>query len=89
MLTSSTSKIPKSLASDAAAVTINHKTLRQKLNYLTKAEPYCGRRMEGYRSSLDQLRQVDTQLADQFERVSVQLEYLAFSSESGQWTVKT
>ena len=78
-----TAQIPKSLASDAASAAIDAQDLEAAVELLDQGRAILWSKMEGYRSPLDQLRQVDVQLADQFERVSVQLEHLALSSKSG------
>ena len=78
-----TAQIPKSLASDAAAAAIDAQDLEAAVELLDQGRAILWSKMEGYRCPLDQLRQVDVQLADQFESVSVRLEHLALSSKSG------
>jgi len=76
-----TAKIPKSLASDAAAAAIDAQDLEAAVELLDQGRAILWSKMEDYRYPLDQLRQVDVQLADQFANVSAQL--LALSSGSG------
>jgi len=78
-----TAQIPKSLASDAASAAIDAQDFEAAVELLDKGRAILWSKMEGYRYPLEQLRQIDGQLADQFESVSVQLERLALSSKSG------
>ena len=78
-----TAQIPKSLASDAASTAIDSQDLEAAVELLDQGRAILWSKMGGYRRPLDQLHNVKVQLADQFERVSVQLECLALSLESG------
>jgi len=77
-----TASIPKSLASDAASVAIDAKDLEAAVEFLEQGRAILWSKMEGYRHPLDQLRQVDKQLADRLATLNVELEHLALSSES-------
>jgi len=78
------SKYQKSFTSDAASAAIEANDLEAAVELLDRGREIMWSNMEGYRRPLDQLRDVNMQLADQFESVSLQLEKdLALSSESG------
>jgi len=74
--------IPRSLASDAASAAIDANKPEVAVELLEQGRAILWSRMKGYRYPLDQLRQVNRQLADDFGTLSVQLEHLALSSES-------
>ena len=71
-----TVRIPKSLACDAAAAAISQNNLEAAVELLEQGRAMLWSKMAGYRSLLDQLRQVDKLLADKFEMLSGQLERL-------------
>ncbi|KDR67646.1 hypothetical protein GALMADRAFT_130099 [Galerina marginata CBS 339.88] len=75
-------EIPKSLASDAASAAIDAGELVVAVELLEQGRAILWSKIEGYRHPLDQLRQVDSELADQVEILSRQLEQLALSSNS-------
>ena len=77
-----TAHIPKSLASVAASAAINANELKVAVELLEQGRAILWSKMKGYRYPLDQLCQVNRQLADDFETLSVQLEHLVLSSES-------
>ncbi|KDR67678.1 hypothetical protein GALMADRAFT_105637 [Galerina marginata CBS 339.88] len=76
-------KIPKSLASDAASAAIDAGDLVVAVELLEQGRAILWSKIEGYRHPLDQLQQVNSELADQVESLSRQLEQLALSSNSG------
>ncbi|KDR67675.1 hypothetical protein GALMADRAFT_257932 [Galerina marginata CBS 339.88] len=76
-------KIPKSLASDAASAAIDAGDLVVAVELLEQGRAVLWSKIEGYRHPLDQLRQVNSELADQVESLSRQLEQLALSTNSG------
>ena len=78
-----TAHIPRSLASDAASAAIDANELEKAVELLEQGRAILWSKMKGYRYPLDQLRHVNTQLADELEEISLQLEQLALSSESG------
>ena len=78
-----TAGIPRSLASDAASAAIDAEDLGMAVELLEQGRAILWSKMKGYRYPLDPLRQVNRQLADALEKISVQLERLALSSESG------
>ena len=78
-----TAGIPRSLASDAASAAIDAEDLGMAVELLEQGRAILWSKMKGYRYPLDPLRQVNRQLADALEKISVQLEQLALSSESG------
>jgi len=77
-----TANISTSLASDAAAAAIDVNDLKAAVELLDLGRAILWSKMAGYRYSLDQLRQVNGQLADKLQMLSGQLEHLALSSES-------
>ena len=77
-----TTQIPKSLASNAAAAAIDAQDLEAAVELLDLGRAILWSKMQGYRCPLEQLRLVNSKLADQFESVSNQLEHLALSSKS-------
>ena len=78
-----TSHIPRSLASDAASAAIDAEDLETAVELLEQGRAILWSKMKGYRHPLDPLRQVNRQLADALEKISIQLERLAVSSKSG------
>jgi hypothetical protein len=73
----------RSLASDAASAAIDAEDLETAVELLEQGRAILWSKMKGYRYPLDPLRQVNRQLADALEKISMQLEQLALSSESG------
>jgi hypothetical protein len=78
-----TAKIPKSLASDAASAAIDAGQLEVAVELLEQGRAILWSKIEGYRYPLDQLRQVDSELADHLESLNLQLQNLALSPKSG------
>ncbi|KDR68028.1 hypothetical protein GALMADRAFT_79204 [Galerina marginata CBS 339.88] len=76
-------EIPKSLASDAASAAIDAIELTVAVELLEQGRAILWSKIEGYRHPLDQLRHVDSELADHVENLSRQLEHLVLSSNSG------
>lgn len=74
--------VPKSLASDAAACAIDAGQLDKAVEMLEQGRCILWTKMRGYRNQLQQLHQVDSDLADKFKTVSVELEHLALSTAS-------
>ena len=74
--------IPISLASDAASAAIDANELQVAVELLEQGRAILWSRMKGYRYPLDNLRHVNRQLADEFERLCTGLEHLALSSQS-------
>jgi len=75
--------IPRSLASDAASAAIDAGDLMAAVELLEQGRTILWSRMAKYRHPLDQLRKVNTDLADCFQALTVQLEHLSLSSGSG------
>ena len=73
----------RSLASDAASAAIDAEDLETVVELLEQGRAILWSKMKGYRYPLDPLHQVNGQLADAFKKISVQLERLAISSQSG------
>jgi CHAT domain-containing protein len=78
-----TVRVPRSLASDAASAAIDAGDLETAVKLLEHGRAILWSKMKGYRYPLDSLRQVNSQLADELERISLELERLALSLESG------
>ena len=78
------SHIPQSLASDAASAAIDVGNLEAAVELLEQGRVILWSKMEQYRHPLDQLRQVDRELADLFQTLSIEREHLslAISSQS-------
>jgi CHAT domain-containing protein len=76
-----TIRIPRSLASNAASAAIDAQDLEAAVELLEQGRAILWSKMRGYRYSLDSLRQVHKQLADELEKISLELERLALSSE--------
>ena len=77
-----TAHIPKSLASDAASAAIDAGDLKAAVELLEQGRVILWSNMEQYRHPLDQLRQVDRELADLLQTLSIQREHLSISSGS-------
>ena len=78
-----TAHIPRSLASDAASAAIYAGDLQAAVELLEQGRSILWSKMEGYRSPLDQLCQVDNELADLLQTLSIELEHLLLSPGSG------
>jgi CHAT domain-containing protein/tetratricopeptide (TPR) repeat protein len=78
-----TARIPRSLASDAAAAAIDAGDLEAAVELLEQGRAILWSKIEGYRYPLDQLRQVDEELADLFQTLSIELERLSVLPGSG------
>jgi tetratricopeptide (TPR) repeat protein len=74
--------VPKALALDAASSAIDRGEFGSAIELLEQGRALLWSRLRGYRHPLDKLRTTDTELVDQFEMLSSQLEHLAMSFES-------
>jgi hypothetical protein len=70
-----------SLASDAASSAIEAGNLETAVELLEQGRTILWSRMRGYRHSLDKLRDVNRDLANEFDRVSREVEHHAISSD--------
>jgi len=77
-----TATVPKSLASDAASSAIDAGQLKAAVELLEQGRAILWSKMRGYRHPLEGLRDIDRELADQFEMLSGQLERYAMFSEN-------
>ena len=77
-----TAHIPRSLAADSASAAIHVGNLEAAIELLEQGRAILWSKMEGYRYPLDQLRQVDEDLADLLQTLSIELERLSVSSRS-------
>jgi tetratricopeptide (TPR) repeat protein/CHAT domain-containing protein len=77
-----TARIPRSLASDAASAAINTGDLETAVELLEQGRLILWSKMEQYRHPLDQLRQVDRELADRLQTLSIEREHISVSSSS-------
>ena len=75
--------IPRCLASDAASAAIDAGDLEAAVELLEQGRVVLWSKMEQYRHPLDQLRQVDSELADFLQTLSIEREHISVSSESG------
>jgi CHAT domain-containing protein/tetratricopeptide (TPR) repeat protein len=73
---------PKSLALDAAACAIAQGKLETAIELLEQGRAIVWSRMRGYRHSLEELQEVDNNLAEEFQMLSGQLEQQATSPDS-------
>jgi CHAT domain-containing protein len=73
--------MPRSLASDAASSAIEAGDLETAVELLEQGRTILWSKIRGYRHSLDNLRDVNGDLANQFDRVSRELEHHAISSD--------
>jgi len=71
--------IPRSLASNAASAAINAGDLKVAVELLEQGRAILWSKMEGYRHPLDRLCQVDKQLADLLQNLSMKLEHFSLS----------
>jgi len=74
--------IPKSLASDAASAAIDAEDLEAAVELLEQGRVILWSNMEQYRHPLDQLHQVDRELADLLRTLSAEREHISVSSRS-------
>ena len=77
-----TAQIPGSLASDAASAAIDSGDLEAAVELLERGRVILWSKIEQYRHPLDQLHQVDRELADLLQTLNVQCEHLSISSGS-------
>jgi CHAT domain-containing protein len=77
-----TAHIPKSLASDAASAAIDAGDLEAAVELLEQGRVILWSKMEQYKHPLDQLRQVDKELADLLQTLSIEREHFSISSGS-------
>jgi CHAT domain-containing protein len=75
--------IPKSLASDAASAAIDAGDLKAAVELLEQGRVILWSKMEQYRHPLDQLRQVDRELADLLQTLNIECEHLSLAVSSG------
>jgi CHAT domain-containing protein len=73
--------MPRSLASDAASSAIEASNLESAVELLEQGRAILWSKMQGYRHPHNQLRKMDAHLADEFDRVSRDLEHHAMTSE--------
>jgi tetratricopeptide (TPR) repeat protein len=74
--------IPRSLASDAASAAIDAGDFEAAIELLEEGRVILWSNMEQYRHPLDQLRQVDSKLANFLQTLSIEHEHLSVSSGS-------
>jgi tetratricopeptide (TPR) repeat protein len=77
-----TAHIPKSLASDAASAAIDAGDLEAAVELLEQGRVILWSKMQQYKHPLDQLRQIDRELADLLQTLNVEREHLSISSGS-------
>ena len=77
-----TARIPQSLASLVASAAIDANEPEVAAELLEQGRAMLWSKLKGYRYPLDQLHQVNRQLADELGALGVELERLALSSES-------
>jgi CHAT domain-containing protein len=75
--------VPQSLASDAASAAIDAGDLEAAVELLEQGRVILWSKMEQYRHPLDQLRQVDRELADLLQTLGTECEHLSVSSQAG------
>ena len=75
--------IPRSLASDAASAAIDAGDLEAAVELLEQGRVILWSKMEQYRHPLDQLREVDRELADLLQTLNAEREHISVSSRSG------
>ena len=73
--------IPKTLASDAAAAAVEAGQLGTAVEFLEQGRTILWSEMRNFRPPLEQLREVNTEYADQLQDLTAQLEHQATSSE--------
>ncbi|KAJ3996663.1 CHAT domain-containing protein [Lentinula boryana] len=78
----STSTIPKTLASDAAAAAIDAEQLDVAIEFLEQGRSMLWSEMRNFRPPLEQLREVNTTFADELQKLTTQLEHQATSVEA-------
>jgi hypothetical protein len=78
-----TAHIPRALASDAASAAIEAGEFETAVELLEQGRVMLWSKMEQYRHPLDQLRLVNSELANHLQTLSIELEHLSLSSESG------
>jgi hypothetical protein len=74
--------VPRSLACDAASSAIEFGQLEAAVELLEKGRATLWSQLRGYRHPLEELRDIDEELADRFEFVSGELERLVMSSDT-------
>ena len=75
--------IPRSLASDAASAAIDAGDLEAAVELLEQGRVILWSKMEQYKHPLEQLREVDRELADLLQTLSAEREHISVSSRSG------
>ena len=75
-----TARIPRSLASDAASAAIDTGDLETAVELLEQGRVILWSKMEQYEHPLDQLRQVNRELADRLQTLSIEREHISASS---------
>ncbi|KAK7678968.1 hypothetical protein QCA50_017911 [Cerrena zonata] len=78
----STSTIPKTLASDAAAAAVDAGRLETAVEFLEQGRSMLWSEMRNFRPPLEQLREVSPTLADELRELTTQLEHQATSFEA-------
>lgn len=78
----STSTIPKTLASDAAAAAVGAGQLATAVEFLEQGRSMLWSEMRNFRPPLEQLREVSPALADELRELTSQLEHQATSFEA-------
>jgi CHAT domain-containing protein len=78
-----TARIPRSLASDAASAAIDAGDPKAAVELLEQGRTILWTRMARYRHPLDLLRQVNSDLADRLQALTIALESLSLLSGSG------
>ncbi|KZP33696.1 hypothetical protein FIBSPDRAFT_773488 [Athelia psychrophila] len=78
-----THRLSPSLAMNAAAHAIDRGLLKQTIELLEQGRGMLWSNIRGYRHPIEEVRQVDPELAERFRTTSVQLEALATSSQLG------
>jgi hypothetical protein len=74
--------VPRSLASDAASSAIELGQLEEAVELLEQGRAILWSQLRGYRHPLEELRDIDGELAHHFEYVSGELERLAMFSDA-------
>ncbi|KAJ7443596.1 CHAT domain-containing protein [Mycena galericulata] len=70
------------LVADAASFAIDHDRTKQAVEIIEQGRTFIWSRMRGYRHPLDQLRQADRDRAEEFQRLSGEVERFAVTFDS-------